>query len=531
MASILTGVDAVEKVIQIWNQINERIKNQENAEALAAVLSDFGLERSRVALQTDVKNAQLILRDLSAAPELKKDVNSQLDSVYELLKSIPPAIEEVVKNAKRGRIYKLARTNANKDLTQKVEAYHNAFREFDQAVARGVRASTSDSCLLLAPGEMKLVGKTPKLVVISDGITAARVSYAPPGEDERIVDVLWETLQCTDQSWRDDDNNMRALATKLSEAVPHWHIPLLLGYETNPESKTMRLVFQHPDPVRGLASLSDIYARVETAPSLTLRVRLCEQLAVAVLHAHKLNVVHKHIRPSNLLIAVPPNWEEMDRIADVGLYLSGWQNARITSRTTAHVGESAAQKVMYQHPERHETEDGNPVEKYNIGHDIYSLGVCMLELLTWDVLVWAVRDDDSKQPTGEVMLSDAYEKAFQKKGFHDGIEIRDGEDVDLAELCTRDPVEVKETLVEVAKTCVPPKAGDRLANLVCRCLTCLDPTPMYGGSRFHDGNDRNQTSKKFAQEILSDFNLLLKGLEAAPVDTFVEAPATGPVPV
>lgn len=229
------------------------------------------------------------------------------------------------------------------------------------------------------------------------------------------------------------------------------------------------------------------------------------------------------MRPSNLLITVPSNWK--DGIADVDLYLSGWQNARITSRNTAHVGESAAQKVMYQHPQRHETEDGTLVETYNIGHDIYSLGVCMLELLTWDVLVWAIRDDVSKQPTGEVMLSDAYQTAVRKKEFHSGIEIPQGEDVDLAELYTQDPVEVKQSLVEVAETCIPPKAGDRLANLVCRCLTCLDPTPMYGGSRFHDGTDMNQTSDKFVNEILSQFNKLLEVLEESRVTTVPKAVA------
>lgn len=122
---------------------------------------------------------------------------------------------------------------------------------------------------------MKLVGKRPKLVDISDGIIAARVSYAPPGSDESVIEVLWETLQSSDESWDEDNTNMRALATKLYGAVPHWNIPRLKGYEKTSINKAIRLVFLHTDPARDLVSLSDVYATAKTAPSLTLRVRLC----------------------------------------------------------------------------------------------------------------------------------------------------------------------------------------------------------------------------------------------------------------
>jgi hypothetical protein len=293
----------------------------------------------------------------------------------------------------------------------------------------------------------------------------------------------------------------------------------------------MRLVFEHPDPTRALRTLRDVYDAAPTAPSLTLRVRLCYQLALGVLHAHKprIGVVHKRIRPEKLLLAVPKTWEiQTGKLAVppdwrgyvdgktgragspnvVDLFLSGWQKARIAGKASAQVVEPAPHGVFYQHPQRHQA---GKVEKYNIGHDIYSLGVCMLELLTWEPLV------SFKEHTGRLRLSDAYRTAFRNKTFDADIDFAKQSDVELSTtaMFTQNADEIKETLVDVAETCVPAHAGDRLANLVCRCLTCLDAVPMYGGSQFHEGDDKNQVSETFSQEIFADLNKLLDALDVA----------------
>lgn len=551
MASILTAVDAVEKVIQVWNKIQERIKQQEAAEALAADLSEFGLERRRVALQTNIEIAQRVARDLSAPEDRRKDLGTQYRRVYQQLLDIQEGIEDVVKNKNRGSVVKYLHTNPNKKLAKTVEEYQAAFRDFDEAVIRADAVARHDPYWLIQPGEMKVVGNPPAVTAVTTGISCARVSYTPPGAKESAaIDVLWETLPSSDSTWDENDRDMRILAAGLSTALPHWHIPKLRGYERNKGLKWMRLVFEHPDPTRALCTLSSAYAAARNnPPSLALRVRLCYQLALAVLHAHKprINVVHKHIRPGNLLLAVPKTWKDPnqsggelvvppnwrgDKAANptgtvgsspgaVDLFLSGWQNARTTAQATTYVGESAAHRVMYQHPQRHETstatteqqanpaQPATPVEKYNIGHDIYSLGVCMLELLTWDTLVFL----DPKKRQGQLRLSGAYLAAFRRLGFDAGMAI--SEDDDLAALFTQDAGHVKETLVEVAETGVPPRAGDRLAGLVCRCLTCLDPVPMYGGTRFRGGGDGEGVAEAFSREIFDDLSKVLGALEVA----------------
>ncbi|KAH6636470.1 hypothetical protein F5144DRAFT_546575 [Chaetomium tenue] len=519
--------NAVEIIIEIWNKIEERIEEQEVAEALAADLSEFGVTSKRVALQTDVEIAQKVARDPSAPLERRKDLEIQFRRVHQLLESIPQAIEDVVKNQKRGAPFKYFRPQANRKLAKLVESYRTSFRDFDQAVIRADAATRGDFYLLIQPGEMKVVGDPPEVVSIGDGISVARVSYMDlGGNGSGVAKVLWETVASTEATWAENDRDMRILSAALSGALPHWHIPRLRGYEKNKASKMMRLVFDHPDPTRELCTLDDVYETAVTVPSLTLRVRLCYQLALAVLHAHKprINVVHKHIRPGNLLLAVPKTWKQKDELVipenwkdevdsagrtgsqkDVDLFLSGWQNARTTTQATRFIGESAPHRIMYQHPQRHQVND---VEQYNIGHDIYSLGVCMLELLIWNPLVFF-------RGTGESRLSEAYQTAFCDKGFDADVEMPLDGDVDLSRLFTQDAEKIKETIIDIAETTVAIHAGDRLANLVCRCLTCLDTVPMYGGSRFHDGDNKNQISEAFSQEILSDLSRILDALDVA----------------
>lgn len=531
MVELLSAADAVELVIEIWNKIEERIEEQEVAEALAADLSEFGVTSKRVALQTDVEIAQKVFRDLSAPADRRKDLEIQFQRVHQQLRSILPAIENVIKNQKRGVPFKYFRPQANRKLVKIVENFRTSFRDFDQAVMRADAATRSDFYLLIQPGEMKIVGDPPEVAAIGDGISVARVSCTDlRGNGSSVANVLLETMASSDSTWAENDSDMRALSAALSGALPHWHIPRLRGYERNKGSKTMRLVFDHPDPARELYTLSDVYDAAATPPSLTLRVRLCYQLALAVLHAHKprINVMHRHIRPGNLLLAVPKMWKAQtgelvvprgwrDVVDGAGragspnvvdLFLSGWQNARTNFQATTFVGESGPHRVIYQHPQRHRT---GRVEKYDMGHDIYSLGVCMLELLAWEPLV------SFDQETRRSRLSEAYQTAFCKKGFDANVEISEDGDADLAKLFTQDANEIKETIIEVAETRLAPHAGDRLVNLVCRCLSCLDPVSKYGGSRFHDIEGKTQIAEAFSQEIFSDLSRILDALDVASV--------------
>jgi hypothetical protein len=173
------------------------------------------------------------------------------------------------------------------------------------------------------------------------------------------------------------------------------------------ENKTMGLVFDFQHPAKEPQSLASIYVSDTPEPSLNVRITLYSQLAVAVLQAHTLRLVHKHIRTDNLLIALSRN--EDKSITEAFLFLAGWQNSRVIDCvTTARLVESTVEKAIYKHPKRR-AEDGAATEDYSIGHDIYTLGVCMLELLTWEVLVRPKQGVFSPP-----VLSSGYQRAFEQ---------------------------------------------------------------------------------------------------------------------
>jgi len=271
----------------------------------------------------------------------------------------------------------------------------------------------------------------------------------------------------------------------------------------------MELIFERPQPAMKLISLADLYLNDTPEPTLNLRLKLCSQIAVAVLQTHTLSLAHKHIRPENLLIALEK--DDKGEVENASLFLMGWTNARLMEGIASkRIGESTVSKIIYQHPNRR-VEGGFAKEDYNMGHDIYSLGVCMLELLTWDVLI---RPGETKMAAH--ILSDAYQRAFEGLGYHkalnllpnDDLDDDDDDEVSLAELYTQNSKEVQCTLMEMAKTLGAKKAGDRMANLVHRCLTCLDP-PADGGRAFSASQDNNIIAENFHNEVFDDFNKLL----------------------
>ncbi|OBT69032.1 hypothetical protein VE03_01302 [Pseudogymnoascus sp. 23342-1-I1] len=113
---------------------------------------------------------------------------------------------------------------------------------------------------------------------------------------------------------------------------------------------------------------------------------------------------------------------------------------------------------VYRHPQQQgrETRD----MQHNMGHDIYSLGVCLLEIGLWKSLVGTKKEPCVYGPLAQ--------EAF-----------KNGMPADK-------PEEVKKGLVEIAKKELPGAMGTPYARLVEGCLTCLDTTKSFGKADFRD---------------------------------------------
>lgn len=109
---------------------------------------------------------------------------------------------------------------------------------------------------------------------------------------------------------------------------------------------------------------------------------------------------------------------------------------------------------MYQHPERQDPAGSVAEYKYNIGHDIYSLGVCFLEIGLWDSFV--VPDDK-----GQLGLSQLFAnaKAQWKSGNPTWQQMKDSQ------------IE-QQAFKALAKGALAYEMGLSYSNLVVKCLLC-----------------------------------------------------------
>jgi len=154
-----------------------------------------------------------------------------------------------------------------------------------------------------------------------------------------------------------------------------------------------------------------------------------------------------------------PDRNPKDKVGDVSpgfgsIYLISWSSLK--RRGAVPHGQTRSWKEdIYRHPEQ----QGRAIRcKYSMGHDIYSLAVCLLEIGMWDSLVRASEKADSL--SGQLM----------KK-----LQIEDGEDGLVSFLKEEGgPVKIKQSLEQIAEENLPSLMGRAYTKLVKGCLTCLD---------------------------------------------------------
>jgi len=186
--------------------------------------------------------------------------------------------------------------------------------------------------------------------------------------------------------------------------------------------------------------------------SLSDRFRMAKQLANSVSFLHAYGFVHKNIWPEAILTF-------KDNVSALGSsFLVGLKTFRMADGKTLRVGDSTWQN-LYQHPRRQGLQ---PDEDYTMQHDIYSLGVCLLEIGIWESFVCY---DNHGHPSLSRLLDESPHTLHFSR-----------------------PVSVKDRLTTLAREVLPRKMGDRYARIVTTCLTCLDDDNADFGDvgEFHD---------------------------------------------
>lgn len=131
--------------------------------------------------------------------------------------------------------------------------------------------------------------------------------------------------------------------------------------------------------VRTLASL---YRGIKSdqRSSLGLRFHMCHQLAESLFLLHSVNWVHRALRSDNVLLIFSN--DDLDRAAllRAELRICGFEASRPSADSSLGPYDNELAKNLYRHPNRW----GTPREIFTQVHDVYSLGVILLEIGLWE---------------------------------------------------------------------------------------------------------------------------------------------------
>ena len=209
------------------------------------------------------------------------------------------------------------------------------------------------------------------------------------------------------------------------------------------EGSSRRFAFSIPPNLEQPEFLRFLLVSGSQCQPLDDRLEIAKQLAKSVMFVHSAGFVHKNIRPETVLILRSVYSESSFS------FLVGFESFRYEEGRTELLGDDIWERNLYRHPTR---QGVFPEMAYTMQHDIYSLGVCLLEIGIGESLV--VFESETGAPQASPLISGVVNftiKDNKKRAF-----------------------EIKRALVKMARDQLPPKMGRKYAETVVTCLTCLD---------------------------------------------------------
>ncbi|CAG8149349.1 unnamed protein product [Penicillium salamii] len=293
------------------------------------------------------------------------------------------------------------------------------------------------------PDALRSVFINPKLVETKTeriAETSTYLSRYPIGGRNVLLDSTTSTGAA---SYAAGKAHIRDLARILSHADPMSFGLLkcegVLERNTNGDSH-FQLIFEIPNGLDTPKTMRDLLITVSVC-SLSKRVQLATQLARSVMFVHTTGFVHKGIRPETILI-----FSQKDE--DIGpSLLIGFEQVRRAEAQTSFLSDLEWERNLYRHPVRQGLWSE---EMFTMQHDIYSLGVCLLELALRQTFVCL--EGDITTPWAELDMNMV-------------IDYKDARRREFA---------IKKKLVAIAKERLPHLVGDRYTSVVIACLCCLD---------------------------------------------------------
>ena len=326
----------------------------------------------------------------------------------------------------------------------------------------------------------------------------------------REVDVLIEPKR----TYTSGVSEIKEIASCLSR-LPTGSTGILrcLGYRTEPQ---LELIFELPSGFTQLRTLERVIldqmnsgdARQEP---LDYRFSLAREVAEAVLSVHTSGRVHKNLRPNTILIVEG----QMASSSFSKPYLTDWTMLRKAESPSSMVGEDDWLTDLYRHPRRHGLQ---PETRYNMGHDIYSLGVSLLTIGLWEPLVSSM--EGAKFPC-EKYINTAVRLGSVKSEDLLPLKSPPGETGEesikrLIWTLTR-PLTIQQTLQELAAHELPSRMGVQFTRIVTSCLSCLEGLEGgFGDAKIFEENNKQAIGVKFNEKVLQPLSAWVNLMEALP---------------
>lgn len=181
---------------------------------------------------------------------------------------------------------------------------------------------------------------------------------------------------------------------------------------------------------------------------------------------------------------------------ELSVFLVGFEGFRREEGRTRRLGDETIEKNLYRHPSRQGT---TPESDFIMQHDIYNLGVCLLEIGLWESFLdyysvvnptlshmFEIRRPTSKEDMMQFLLQDS-----------------------------------KDYFLYLAQVKLRECMGTKYSKIVETCLTCLDPgNSDFGDPKEFEDEDGIRVGVRYIEKVSFLYNERQRDYRLLSTDTF-----------
>lgn len=278
------------------------------------------------------------------------------------------------------------------------------------AVAKKQRLVANPPSQLLAPLSGTL-DEQPKAILSTGGLNIMRyIDKTNDGESTITIVAVERKSYGSVPDWVDPSSDpevmqaleavrdgVKSLATLLFNAYDEddpfkLNVLRCLGYVESDNEATF--VFKIPTGVSASSAIT-LHQLIEQADSadndeddetitvsLGDKFKLAYELALGASKLHACGWVHKSIRSKSILIFPSSDGRLCGKENDTISYLTGFEYARQEAAASNLIADYDLSRNLYRHPDR----QNDPTEKFGKIHDLYAVGVVLLEIGLWETV-------------------------------------------------------------------------------------------------------------------------------------------------